>query len=94
MKKPNFKISGYSPFKAVPLHRVEGSSVQEVLKQLDLVQYYPLLVQHEIDMAALRHHQRLFKGIVSREYRTYKISYRIWGVCRWNYLYLCIFLYR
>ena len=37
--------------------RAEGSSssVQEVLKELDLLQYYPTLVHQEIDMAALRH---------------------------------------
>jgi hypothetical protein len=37
--------------------RVEPSSVHEVLKQLDLLQYYPRLVEHEIDMAALRQDQ-------------------------------------
>ena len=37
--------------------RAEGSSssVQEVLKELDLLQYYPTLVHQAIDMAALRH---------------------------------------
>jgi hypothetical protein len=35
--------------------RVERvNSVQEVLKQVDLLHYYPILVEHEIDMAALR----------------------------------------
>jgi hypothetical protein len=30
-------------------------SVQEVLKELDLLHYYPVLVDQEINMAALRH---------------------------------------
>ncbi len=48
--------------------RVERvNSVQEILKQVDLLHYYPILVEHEIDMAALRQERDRVDG---QGYRT------------------------
>jgi hypothetical protein len=53
--------------------RVERvNSVQEILKQVDLLHYYPILVEHEIDMAALRQERERSHLVLKSDVRSYQ----------------------